>query len=75
MIQPEHLQKVVREGYGETKTVHRNVLEEIDFPCVESQHNTMGSAIEEISRNSEKLKHCQLTIIPVISVSWDGSVS
>ena len=46
MVQPSHLKEVKQEGYGYTKTIQRNVLEEIDYPYVESRHDTFESAIE-----------------------------
>lgn len=44
MITPEHLQKVVQEGYGYTKTLYRNVLEKLDVSGVEAEHQTLEMA-------------------------------
>lgn len=75
MITPEHLQTVMQEGYGYTKTLYRNVLEKLDVSGVEAEHTTMESAIAEIHNKKELLKHLNMTILPVLSVSWDGEVS
>ena len=75
MVQPSHLKEVKQEGYGYTKTIQRNVLEEIDYPYVESRHDTFESAIEEINKNAKKLVCLELTVIPVIRISWDAEIS
>ena len=73
MITPEHLQKTVLDGY-DTKTLYRNVLEKIDVSGVEAEHQTLEMAIAEIISKKDKLKHLELTIIPVVTISWDGEV-
>ena len=70
MITPEHWQKVVQEGYGYTK-----VLEKLDVIGVEAEHQTLEMAMAEIVSKKDKLKHLELTILPVIAISWDGKVS
>lgn len=75
MITPEHLQKVVQEGYGYTKTRYRNVLEKLDVTGVEAEHQTLELAMAEIMSKKDELKHLQLTILPVVVVSWSGEVS
>lgn len=75
MITPEHLKKVVPEGYGYTKTLYRNVLEKLDVSGVESEHQTLEMAMAEIVSKKDKLKQLELTILPVVTVSWDGQVS
>lgn len=73
MIAPEHLEKTVRVGY-EVKTLYRNVLEELDVVGVESEHQTLEMAMNEIIENKDKLKNCELTILPIVKVNWDGEV-
>lgn len=73
MVTPEHLQKTVRDGY-DTKTVYRNVLEKLDVSGVEEEHQSLEMAMAEIVSKKDKLKHLELTILPVVSVSWDGEV-
>jgi hypothetical protein len=34
----------------------------------------MESAIAEIHNKKDLLKHLQLTIIPVLTITWDGEV-
>jgi hypothetical protein len=41
---------------------------------MEPEHPTMEAAISEIHLNKERLKHKQLTIIPVLNIRWDGEV-
>lgn len=75
MIQLDHLRDFVNEGYGYKKTIYRDVLEKLDVDKVQSEHLTVESAIEEIQKNKDRLKSLRLTILPVISISWDGEVS
>ena len=75
MIQPDHLKDIVREGYGYTKTVYRNVLEQLDVDGVESEHQTLELAMAEIVSKKDKLKHLTLTVIPVVTISWDGAIN
>lgn len=73
MVQPDCLKDVKEnEYYG--GIIHRHVLEKIDEPRMEAEHPTMEAAMYEIQLNKERLKHKQLTIIPVINVGWDGEV-
>lgn len=73
MVQPEYLQRLDEEGYRQ-KVIKRHVLEKVDEPRMESEHPTMEAAIAEIHLNKERLKHKQLTIIPVLNIRWDGEV-
>lgn len=73
MVQPSHLKEILEKGYY-TETIYRDVLEKLKVHGVESEHKTMESAIEEINKNKEKLKNTRLTILPVISIDWDGEV-
>jgi len=75
MVSPEHLQKTIQEGYGSVKTLYRNVLERIDVSGVESEHETLEMAMAEIVSKKDKLKQMELTILPFISVDWDGEIS
>jgi|GEM_PF-3234736 len=78
LVQPKHLKIIVKiideQGYYD-KVVYRDVLEELDVPNVESEHNTMESAIEEIKNKCSKLENMRLTILPILSISYDGIVS
>ena len=74
MIQPSHLKEIEHDGYYQ-KTIYRDVLQKLDVSGVEEEHSTMESAIAEIHNKKDLLKHLQLTIIPVLSISWDGEVS
>ena len=37
--------------------------------------STLEMAMSEIVSKKDKLKHLELTILPVVTVSWDGEVS
>jgi hypothetical protein len=74
MVQPSHLKEIEPDGYYQ-KTIYRDVLQKLDVSDVEEEHSTMESAIAEIHNKKEQLKHLRLTIIPVLSISWDGEVS
>ena len=73
MIQPEHLKEIKPDGYYR-KTIYRDVLQKLDVYGVEKEHPTMESAIAEIHNKKDLLKHLQLTIIPVLTITWDGEV-
>jgi len=73
MVQPDCLKDLNRDGYS-TSIIHRHVLEKVNLPRMEVEHPTMEAAIAEIHLNKERLKHKQLTIIPVLTVGWDGDV-
>ena len=68
LIKPEHLEKTVRVGY-DIKTICRNVLEKIDVEDVEAEHDTLELALAEIESKKDKLKYCELTIIPLIYIT------
>jgi len=74
LIQPSHLKESVQDGYY-IKTVYRNVLEELDVPKVESKHDSMESALSEINSNKELLKHLTLTVLPILSINWEGDIT
>lgn len=74
MVQPSHLKEIEPDGYHQ-KTIYRDVLQKLDVWDVEEEHVTMESAISEINTKKEQLKHLRLTILPVLSISWDGEVS
>lgn len=73
MVQPSHLKEVGTDGYY-LKTTYRDVLERLDVNGVNEEHPTMESAIEEIRNKQDKLSNLDLTILPVIKISWDGKI-
>ncbi len=73
MVQPSHLKEIEPDGFYQN-TVYRDVLEKLDVSGVEEEHPTMESAVAEISSKGDSLKGLQLTIIPVLSISWDGGI-
>lgn len=73
LVSIEHLQKIEYAGY-ETRTIKREVLEELNMHDVNGSHDTMESAVAEIHNNADKLKHLSLIILPVYHIFWDGEV-
>lgn len=73
MIQPSHLKEIEPDGYYQ-KIIHRDVLQKLNVSGVEEEHPTMERAVAEIHNKKELLKDLRMTIIPVLSVSWDGEV-
>jgi len=74
MVQPDCLKTIERDGYY-PKTIDRHVLEELNIHGVQEKHPTMESAIAEINDKKDKLKHLQLTVLPVLSIDWEGEIS
>lgn len=67
--------KIINSELKDGDNYHQRViLEEIDDPNIQMDWITMKGAVEEIARNSEKLTSTELTILPVISVSYDGQI-
>lgn len=73
MVQPDCL-KTTETFYHYPKVIDRHVLEELNVHGVQEKHDTMESAIAEINDKKDKLKHLQLTVLPVFTISWDGEV-
>ena len=73
LVQPSHLKEIEYEGYY-PKTVMRSVLQVLDVSRVNEEHSTFEDAVKEIENNTEHLKHKSLTILPVIDISYDGSL-
>ena len=73
LIEIEHLQKIEYIAY-ETRTIKREVLEELNIDNVNESHDTMESATAEIYNKADKLKHLSLTILPIYHIFWDGEV-
>ena len=74
IVCPNFLKETKPDGYY-IKTIDRCVLEEIDIFDVESRHDSFELALAEIKSKAEKLKHLKLTIMTVISVSWNGEIN
>lgn len=73
MTYPSHLKEIEQDGYYQ-KTVYRAVLERLDITGVEYEHSSMEGAIAEIHSKREKLKHLELTILPILQISYDGEI-
>jgi hypothetical protein len=73
MVQPSLLKIVDPDGYYQN-TISRDVLEILNIRGVEEEHLTMEDAIAEINSKKDLLKWLNLTILPVISINWEGEV-
>lgn len=73
LVQPEHLSRISHEGYRPA-VVERTILEKLSIAGVKEEHDTMESALAEIAAKADDLKNLELTIIPVISINWDGEI-
>lgn len=73
LVNPEHLQRLSHEGYRPA-VVERTILEKLSLSGVEEEHDTMEAALAEIAGKADDLKNLELTIIPVISINWDGEI-
>ena len=47
----------------------------IFFGSWDKFRDTFESAIEEINKNAKKLVCLELTVIPVVRISWDAEIS
>lgn len=73
IVKPEFLQTTEMDGYYQ-KTIHRCVFERLYENGVNEEHESMESALQEIEKRKDDLKHFELTIIPIITISWDGTI-
>lgn len=74
MVKPDVLQKTVRDGYY-LKDLERCALQKLDISFVQEEHDSFESAMEEITKNVEKLKYMSLTILPIIHIDYEGKIS
>lgn len=73
IVQPSHLKEIDNDDYF-PKIVNRSVLQKLDVYDVEKEHSSMESAMLEIENKKKLLKNLTLTVIPVISISYDGQI-
>jgi hypothetical protein len=73
LVRPSHLKEIKEDGYYQ-KTVYRKVLQKLDMNGIEATHQTIESAIAEITTKKDMLKHLTLTVLPVLEISWDGDI-
>ena len=74
LIQPDLFTQTIPDGYY-SKTVYKDILQKVDLNNFESEHSTIDSAISEIKKNAELLKHITLTIIPIITINLEGEIN
>lgn len=75
LVEPDHLSVQVEEGYHQ-KTIYRSILEEVNgFYDFETEFGSIEQAYEYIEANSEHFKNMDLTVLPILSINWDGNIS
>lgn len=74
LVKPSLLKEVEPDGYH-YKTTYKQVLEKLDVGWIEAEHPSLESAMNEVYTNKEKLKQKTLTILPVLSIDWEGEIS
>ncbi len=73
LIDPDSLREWKERGYNST-VIYRSVLEKLNDPRVEEEHPTMEAALAEITNKKDELKQLTLTILPIITVGYDGEI-
>ena len=75
LVGPSILKKYEPDGYH-MKSTQGIVLQDVDIDRYgfEERHESIESAMNEIGRYSEDLKSKTLTIIPIITIDYDGEV-
>lgn len=71
--EPSVLTTIENDGYY-PRSVHKQVLKQLDVRGIESEHDNENGAIHAIMDNLDKLKHLKLTIMPVYEVTWEGKL-
>ena len=74
LIQPDLFTQTIPDGYY-SKTVYKDILQKVDLNNFESEHSNIDSAISEIQKNTERLKHMTLTVIPIFTINWAGEIN
>ena len=74
MIKPELLQTTRYENYY-THKVNRIILEELTEDDIVTTHKSLEDAVNEIRKNSSKLKNETLTVLPEIYVNYEGELN
>lgn len=74
LSKPEHLQKFVPDGYY-MKSIERFLLEVPDYDTgINDEYTSVEEAYNAIEKNKEKVKFLQLTILPVVSIDFNGEI-
>ena len=74
MVAPEQLSYVNNTDYY-PKTMNRFVIEEISCNVIwDNEFNSVTDAEKAIIENKDKLKFLKLTVLPVISIGYEGNV-
>ena len=74
LIQPDLFTQTIPDGYY-SKTIYKDILQKVDLNNFESEHSSIYSAISEIQKNTERLKHMTLTVIPIFTINWAGEIN
>ena len=75
LVEPPILKKHEPDGYH-MKSIQGIILQDVDINRYgfEEIHDSVDSAINEIEKYSDDLKSKTLTIIPIITIDYDGEV-
>ena len=73
LVSPEILKKTELRGYDQ-HSIERGVLQKLDEYDISAEHPSFEAAVSEIEKNAELLKYKELTILPIISVIWNGEI-
>jgi len=73
LVTPQSIQRTEMISMSKMVT-NRIVMEILNLQGVNSVHNTMQDALDEIEKHSQVLKNMNLTIIPVIWVDENGKI-
>ena len=73
LVTPQSIQRTEMISMSKMVT-NRIVMEILNLQGINSVHDTMEEALEEIKKHSKGLKSMNLTIIPIIWVDENGNI-
>lgn len=73
LVTPQSIQRTEMISMSKMVT-NRIVMEILNLQGINSVHNTMQEALDEIEKHSQGLKNMNLTIIPIIWIDENGKI-
>ena len=73
LVTPQSIQRTEMISMSKMVT-NRIVMEILNLQGINSVHDTMEEALEEIKKHSQGLKNMNLTIIPIIWIDENGKM-
>lgn len=73
LVTPQSIQRTEMISMSKMVT-NRIVMEILNLQGINSVHNTMQEALDEIEKHSQGLKNMNLTIIPIIWIDENGKM-